>query len=155
MEETRSADYVTFGGNSGLGQIQFAFNTAHNLVIDPAFIPEANHGLTLYPQCLERKPKLAIVIGGASSTPTSNLETRETLAIVPYQVLIDRGRLAVLFACLFQMGDGCFDHNAPGVPFLEVRPGGSGQTERADKRGQRDALQYQGDENDAERQKND
>ena len=132
MQETRSADYVTFGGNPGLGHIQFSFDTAHNLVIDPVFIPEANHSLTFYPQCLERKPKLAIVIGGASSTPTSNLETRETLAIMPNQVLIDRGRLAVLFFRLLQMGDGRFDHDAPGVLFLAVRPGGSSQTKRAD-----------------------
>jgi hypothetical protein len=128
MRDTRSAGYVIFGGCSGLGQVQFTFNTAHNLVVDPAFIPEANYSLALYPKYLERKPGLAIVNGGVASTPIASLEARETLAVMADQVLIDRGGLAVLFFRLLQMGDGRFDHNTPGVSFLAVRPDGSRQT---------------------------
>ena len=89
------------------------------------------------------------------SIHTASLKACEPLAIMPDQVFIDRGGFfAVLFFRILQMGDGGFDHNAPGFPFLAVRPGGSGETKRADKRRKRDALQYERDENNAEREKN-
>ena len=84
--------------------------------------------MQVYPKCLERKPELPVVNAGSPS-----LKTRETLAIMACQVLIDRGGLAVLFSRLLQIGEGRFDHNTPRVPFLAVRSRGSGQAKRADK----------------------
>ena len=81
----------------------------------------------------------------------AGLKTGQTLAVVPDQIVIDRGGLfSVPLPGVFQMRDGGFGDNATGFPFLAVWPGGAGKAERADQGRKRDALQYQGDENHAE-----
>ena len=138
------------GDGSRLSQIQLALDAAQDFIVDPAFIAEANYGLALDAHGFEGKAEMTIVFGRVVPAPGAGLETGQALAVVPDQIVIDRGGLfgVPLFGVL-QMRDGGFGDNATGFPFLAVWTGGAGKRERADQGRERDALQYQGDENHA------
>jgi hypothetical protein len=97
---------------------------------------------------------MTIMVGDLPLASVARLKGCKPLAIVPGKILIDRGGcFAVLFFRIIQVGHRGVDHNAPRFLFLAVRAGGSSQAEGADKRRKGDALQYERDAYNAEREK--
>ena len=98
---------------------------------------------------------MAIMAGYLPLASVARLKACKPLVIVPGKILIDRGGcFAVLFFRIIQVGHRGVDHNAPRCLFLAVRAGGSSQAEGADERRKGDALQYERDEYNTERQEN-
>ena len=61
--ELRRRQHFLPGANDPrLAQIQLSFETPQHLIIDPAFIAQANCGFTLHPQDLQRKLLVPIVV---------------------------------------------------------------------------------------------
>src|SRR5207249_1296049 len=101
------------------------------------------------------KLKMTIMVGYLPLASVARLKACTPLVIVPCKIFIERDSfLAVLFFGIIQMGHSGVDHNAPRFLFLAVPAGGSSQTEGADKRRKGDALQYERDTYNAEREKN-
>jgi hypothetical protein len=146
---------LTNQSEPGLGQVQLAFDTTQNLIINAALVAKTNGGLTLDVQCFEKELDKANSIRYVFPGSFAELQARQPLAIVPGQLFIERGAFFnVLFLGIFQMGDGRFNDNASRFPFLTIQPAGSSQAEGADDRWKRAALQYERRENYAECEKN-
>jgi len=147
--------FLTNGSNPGLAQVQLALDTTQDVIVDTAFIAQTNCGFTLYAHGLERKLKMAIMVGYLPLASVARLKACKPLVIVPGKIFIERGDFfAVLFFRIIQMGHSGVDHKAPRFLFLAVRAGGSSQAEGADERRKGDALQYERDAYNAEREKN-
>ena len=74
---------ITRRRNPGLVQIQLAFDTTQDLIIDTAFITQTDCGLALDAQCLQRKLEMALVIGDVTLVSSAGLKACQALVIVP------------------------------------------------------------------------
>src|SRR5882724_79111 len=96
-----ASSFLTNGRNPGLAQVQLALDATQDLIVDTAFIAQANCSFTLHPQGLERKLKMAIVVRDLLLIVIARLKACKPLVIVPGKVFIDRGGFfAVLFFCI-------------------------------------------------------
>src|SRR5882724_632173 len=84
------------------------------------------------------------------------LECDEAMPVVQLDVVVDLGnRVRLLLAQLVQMFQSSLEHLAASLHFFAVRSCGTGKSQSADQRRERQALEYEGHEDDAEGEEDD